>query len=72
MTQTAIRRQLQKYIAFMPYKNIKLLSPLIKALATDGTDFALETDLTQEEKQIIKAGKKEYKTHPEHFENFFE
>jgi len=54
-----VREQILNSISIMPDSKLELLLPLIDHLAED--NFSIETNLTQEEKNIIKQGRAEYK-----------
>jgi len=54
-----VREQILNSISIMPDSKLELLLPLIDHLAED--NFSIETNLTQEEKDIIKQGRAKYK-----------
>jgi hypothetical protein len=69
-TPTAIRGELKGYIDTIPDYNLEVVRPILSFLAkTPAADdpLVIETDLTTEEKNIIAAGRKERKEHPENF-----
>jgi hypothetical protein len=65
MTDTALRQELHAAIDTMPERNLAALKPLFTVLA--GPLYTIETDLTDEEKAMIAAGRKEYAEHPESY-----
>jgi hypothetical protein len=70
MNTTAIRRELKRYIDAIPESNLEIVRPMLSFLAGNqavNKTLAIETDLTAEEKAVIKAGRKERKEHPENF-----
>jgi hypothetical protein len=67
---TAIRRELKRYIDAIPESNLEIVRPMLSYLAgnqTQNEPLVIETNLTKEEKAIVKAGRKERKEHPENF-----
>ena len=56
---SAIRKEVQSYIDTMPDNLLEALRPILTVLAND--TVALETDLTDEERKIICAGRESYK-----------
>ena len=65
MTEVSLRSELKNFIDFMPERNLPALKPILSALSIE--PVIIETDLTPEEKAIIKAGEQEYTAHPETF-----
>jgi len=69
-TATTVRRELKNYIDAIPESNLEIVRPMLSFLAgnkaTNGP-LIIETNLTAEEKAVIKAGRKERKEHPENF-----
>jgi hypothetical protein len=63
----AIKEKLHTYIDSLPEENLLALEPLLSFMAEDYWKPVIETDLTVEEKAIIKEGEKHYKEHPEDF-----
>ena len=57
---TAIRREVLEYINDIPDSKLEALKPLLTLLMED-TTMVIETDLTDEEKTIIRNGREEYK-----------
>ena len=57
---TTIRKQVMDYINHIPDAKLEALRPLLMMLSDDD-DFAVQTDLTDEEKNIIQQGREEYK-----------
>ena len=56
---SAIRKEIQDYIDIIPDITLEALKPILTVLAND--TIALETDLTDEERKIIRASREEYK-----------
>ena len=56
---SAIRKEIQDYIDIIPDSKLEALRPLLSVLADDSV--VIETDLTEEERAIIAAGRDEYK-----------
>jgi hypothetical protein len=56
---TAIRKEIMDYITYIPDTKLEALRPILSLLAEDVV--VVETDLTNEEKDIIKKGREEYK-----------
>lgn len=74
MTATAMRSELKTYIDTIPYDSLVCVKPILSLLATGASPtrlvrdgYAIESDLTDEETDILKAGLKEYAEHPENF-----
>ena len=68
MNTTAVRRELKCYIDAIPESNLEIIRPMLSFLAGNQTKtLVIETDLTVEEKAVIKAGRNERKEHPENF-----
>ncbi len=55
-----LRKEVLECIDQLPDSKLEALRPLLRLLTND--DFVIETDLTEEEKEIIRAGREEYKT----------
>ena len=56
----ALRKEISTYIDNIPDRKLKVLQPLLRSMAEED-DFVIETDLTDEEKEIIAKGEAEYK-----------
>lgn len=56
---TAIRKEIMEYIEFLPDSKLEALKPIL-CLLTDDT-ITIETNLTEDEKNIIQQGREEYK-----------
>ena len=55
-----LRKEVQDCIDRLPDSKLEALRPLLRLLTDD--EIAVETDLTDEEKEIIRAGREEYKS----------
>ena len=66
MNAATIRRELKRYIDVIPENNLEIVRPMLSFLAGNNP-FVIETNLTAEEKTVVKAGRKERKEHPENF-----
>ncbi len=55
-----LRKEVLDCIDRMPDSKLEALRPLLRLLTNDSP--VIETDLTEEEKEIIRAGREEYKT----------
>ncbi|GHT43543.1 hypothetical protein FACS189443_7170 [Planctomycetales bacterium] len=58
-----LRQTLHQYVDTLPERKLSVLYPLLAVLAED--EFSIETDLTDEEKTLIKAELAEYQSTPE-------
>ena len=67
MNATTIRRELKRYIDAIPESNLEIVRPMLSFLAGNQAPLVIETNLTADEKAVIKAGRKERKEHPENF-----
>ena len=69
MNATTIRRELKRYIDAIPESNLEIVRPMLSFLAGNKANdpLVIETSLTADEKEVIKAGRKERKEHPENF-----
>jgi hypothetical protein len=69
MNATAKRRELKRYIDAIPESNLEIVRPMLYFLAGNQANESLiiETNLTADEKAIIKTGRRERKEHPENF-----
>jgi hypothetical protein len=70
MNAVTVRRELKRYIDVIPESNLEIVRPVLSFLAKNQTvkePLVVESNLTADEKQIIKAGRKERKEHPENF-----
>ena len=70
MNAITIRRELKRYIDAIPERNLEIVRPMLSFLAGNqdiNEPLVIETNLTADEKAIIKAGRKERKEHPENF-----
>ena len=56
---TAIRKEIVEYINNLSESKLEALKPLLLLLLDE--TICVETDLSEEEKAIIKAGREEYK-----------
>jgi len=65
-TSIAVRRELKKYIDAMPESNLEIVRPMLSFLAMNAP-IVIETNLTADEKAVIREGRKERKEHPENF-----
>ena len=54
-----VRAEVLEYIDLLPDSKLEALRPILRLLTNES--FAVETDLTDEEKEIIRAGREEYK-----------
>ena len=54
-----IRQEIQGYIDMLPDLKLEALRPILNLLAY-GEPYVIETDLTDEEKEIIREGREEY------------
>jgi len=57
---SAIRQEILDYIDDIPDSKLEALKPILSLLVDD--TLIIETNLTDEEKTIIKAGREEYKS----------
>jgi len=57
---TAIRKEVLDYINDIPDNKLAALKPLL-LLLSDDNELIIETDLTDDEKTIIRKGREEYK-----------
>ena len=56
---SAIRKEVMDYIADLPDNKLEALRPILTLLVEDTA--IVETNLTEEEKAIIRQGREEYK-----------
>jgi len=61
---TVTKEKLHFYIDEMPERTLKIVAKLIEDTYWKPV---IETDLTEEELEILKAGSEEYDKHPENF-----
>ena len=54
-----LRKEVLECIDRIPDSKLEALRPILRLLSND--DPVIETDLTEEEKQIIRSGRDEYK-----------
>ena len=54
-----LRAEVLEYIDLLPDSKLEALRPILRLLTNDAP--IVETDLTDEEKEIIRAGREEYK-----------
>jgi len=69
-TAATVRRELKNYIDAIPESNLEIVRPMLSFLAGNqaaNRPLVIETNLTAEEKAVVKAGRKERKEHPENF-----
>lgn len=69
MTTTALRQELQGYLAAIPERRLTALKPLLADLANDGADYwkPIIEPASPEEIEMIEEGVREYHEHPETF-----
>ncbi|MCL2111559.1 MAG: hypothetical protein FWH32_04850 [Clostridiales bacterium] len=65
-TMTALRQEVIDYIKDIPEPELEALRPVLRLLASPDR-LVIETDLTDEEKAIIDAGRIEWETNPQSF-----
>jgi len=65
-TAAAVRKELKRCIDAIPEKQLEIVRPMLYFLA-ENQPVVIETDLTAEEKAVVRAGKKERRTAPENF-----
>ena len=65
MATSALKNEIHALIDNMPEKNLAALRPLLSVLSEPL--YAIETDLTSEEKTLINEGVKEYHDNPDSF-----
>ena len=63
---TAIRQEVLNYIDEIPDAQLEALRPILRLL-TSADHIIIETDLTDDEKATIAAGREEYKANPKSF-----
>ena len=56
---SAIRQEILEYINELPDIKLEAIKPILAILVDN--NITVETDLTDEEKDVIKRGRKEYK-----------
>ena len=61
------KEKLHSYIDTLPEQSLQALEELFEYLSEEYWKPVLETDLTDEERSILKADAKEFKEHPERF-----
>ena len=64
---SALRQEIQDYIDIMPDNKLEALKPLLIMLSADEESFIIETDLTDEEREIIAQGRDRYARDPGSF-----
>ena len=57
---SAIRREILEYINELPDVKLEAIKPILAILVDD--NITIETDLTDEEKETIRRGRKEYES----------
>jgi hypothetical protein len=63
MTVSSVRQEILDYIDAISDNKLEALKPLLTILARDSSDdYAIETDLTEEEIEIIRQGELEYES----------
>ena len=70
MNAATIRRELKRYIDVIPESNLEIVRPMLSFLAGNqavNCPLIIETNLTADEKAVVKAGRKERREHPENF-----
>lgn len=55
---SAIRKEILEYIDAIPDSKLEALKPILTLLAND--TLTIETNLTEDEKEIIRNGRKKY------------
>ena len=61
------REKLHAYIDTLPEQSLQALEQLLEFFAEEYWKPVIETDLTDEERAILKADAKEFKEYPERF-----
>ena len=62
-----LKEKLHSYIDVLPEQSLQALEPLLEFLSEEYWKPVIETDLTEEERALLKADAKEFKEHPECF-----
>ena len=62
---TAMLQEIYAYIDDMPESKLEALRQFLRAFMND--PLIIETDLTDEEREIVKKSREHYMTHPEDF-----
>ena len=62
---TVIRQEVYNFIDVLPDNKLEALKPILALLVDDTT--VIETSLTDEEKDLIRKGREEYKNNPTSF-----
>jgi len=65
MKMTALRQEIHTYIDDIPENKLMALKPLLFALADDS--IVIESNLTDEERELVAAGMAEYEANPDSF-----
>jgi len=65
METAVLRDELHTYIDTLPDQSLPVLKPLLMFLSKPS--YVIETDLTDEELQIIEDGMREYRNNPSSF-----
>ena len=63
---TAVRQEVLGYIEEMPDAQLEALRPILRLLVMDDP-LVVETDLTDEEKAVVAAGRAGFKADPQSF-----
>jgi hypothetical protein len=65
---SAIRQEIFEYIGLLPDKELEVLKPMLSRWARFASEqLEIETDLTEEEQEIIVKGREEYQKNPESY-----
>ena len=64
----SIREEIYNFIDCLPDKKLEALKPILTLLVDDS--IIIETDLTDDEKNIIREGRKKYMNDPASFVSF--
>jgi hypothetical protein len=72
MSVNDLKQRIYSSVDMLSYKKMLLIADLLSMMTTNEEPLIIETDLTDEERELIQNDKLEYKNHPENFVNLTE
>jgi hypothetical protein len=67
MSELALKKQAHSFIDLLQYNQIMVVNELLSLLVDENTPLIYETDLTEEEREIIARSSRDFEQDPDSF-----
>jgi hypothetical protein len=67
MSEIALKKQAHSFIDLLQYNQIMVVNELLSLLVDENTPLIYETDLTEEEREIIAKSSRDFEQDPDSF-----